>query len=176
METESPRFTFGLMADNPLLFGRKEIKGGPSHPRSRHYLKTPDRLKEAIQTFQQYHCFPLRLRSLGDSIDRGFESYDVPIQIMEEESSFRWLGNHEFSAVGERQSRRKAEPQLGTHWECPPVTIILTVAICDNSLCWMPTSIALWPIPKEACSKLYKESRKMKKHFQEQYENDKDNP
>ncbi|CAJ1894380.1 unnamed protein product [Cylindrotheca closterium] len=170
-ETESPLFTFGLIADmqycNPLLYGRKEIRGNPSHPRSRHYLKTPDRLKEAIQTFEQHGAaFAI---SLGDLIDTGFESYDLPLQIMEEESSsssaFPWyhvLGNHEFSVLGPEKAQvrdRLGMPANYYHFDygnyCRFIVLnaneYSTFAHCKGS-------------------KLYKESRSMKKYFQEQHD------
>ena len=77
---------FGVIADmqfyDPLKYGNKAVKGNASDRRSRHYLKTPDRLREAIGKFKKHHtAFAF---NLGDLIDRGFESYDIPLEIMEE--------------------------------------------------------------------------------------------
>jgi len=163
-------FTFGLIADvqyyNPLLYGKKEIKGKPSHPRSRHYFKTPDHLKEAIETFEQHDTsFAI---SLGDLIDRGFESYDLPLQIMEESSSFPWyhvLGNHEFTVRTEDKAKVRGKlgmPANYYHFDYGNIRFIVLNANEYSTLAH----------PKG--SKLYKESRTMKKHFQEQYRARKD--
>lgn len=171
-KADIPLFTFGLIADmqycNPLLYGRHEIKGNPSSSRSRHYLKTPNRLRQAIDSFVEHDAsFCV---SLGDLIDRGFESFDLPLQIMQE-SGLTWyhvLGNHEFS-VSDRHKLQVREklgmPANYYHFDLDKIRFIVLNA----------NEYSAFAHPRN--SKLYKESCAMRKHFKElAAHKDKDDP
>jgi len=72
---------------------------------SRFYTESPDRLREAIDTFNTQEMeFVI---SLGDIIDRDWESFDHILPIFESSlaPTYHVLGNHEFSVIDEKKNQ-----------------------------------------------------------------------
>jgi len=86
---EKPQFQFGVIAD--VQYCACETSG------TRHYSQSPEKLTEAIHELNKHDL--KFVASLGDFIDRDFESYDTLIRIADGLKCplNHALGNHEFS-------------------------------------------------------------------------------
>lgn len=87
--TENPRFQFGVIAD--VQYCACENSG------TRHYSQSPEKLAEAVAELNQHDL--KFVVSLGDFIDRDFQSYDTLISIANDLKCplNHALGNHEYA-------------------------------------------------------------------------------
>lgn len=103
-QSQKPLFTFGLVAD--VQYCDCDPAG------SRFYRQSPGKLREAINSFRSDSVS--FVVSLGDIIDRGYESYKPVLDILDssEMQVYHITGNHDYS-VDDRYKKRLPLPMPG---------------------------------------------------------------
>lgn len=98
MHSMSQTVTFGVVADVQYC----DCDNAPRY--NRYYAETPDRLREARDTFNAHELdFVI---NLGDLIDRHWDSFDHVLPIFDSivAPAYHVLGNHDFSVVDEKKN------------------------------------------------------------------------
>ena len=104
----SPEFRFGLIAD--VQYADQESS------QMLHYRASPDKLKEAVQTFNERDLsFVIQL---GDLIDNNFESFDqiLPIWNQIKTEKKHVLGNHDYEVSSDKLQEVSAKLELSKNY------------------------------------------------------------